>query len=117
MASKMRAERLTKQLLRQKYRSADASDSDTGAELNMCPPGCTDRIVKEQEAAAGFTEAQVDAALQIMMNHTSSALKSANFEAFAGRKKSWQELASGVISSPHMPTDSIPKHFRCEGEI
>ena len=94
-----KAERLAQQLMGQ-YRSSDTSDGEIDHVLYpvQCPPGCRPMRRKEKRAESGFIAVQCDAALELMEKQRSEELEGADFQAFNGRKKSWQELAQGCIT-------------------
>ena len=87
------------------YRSSasdvdDSTPTDIEEPVKDCPTGCAP-IVKKQRVAQSpsyFSTADVDAAHQLMSHQGLTALQSADWSAFTGKKRSWQHLAKGVLN-------------------
>ena len=60
-----------------------------------CPVGCRPA---PRSSVRAFSAEQVEAALSLMEEHRLAALQKRDFTAFGGQRRSWQQLAQGVVA-------------------
>ena len=88
------SEILAQSLVQYKSYRSSVDDASSDTEELVCPPGCQ-HIKKRRvvESPSFFSRSDVDAAIELMSNQGLTELQNADWSAFTGKRRSWQNLA------------------------